>query len=63
MPSTDLPERGFSEWMTLEPLTKRFLKYEVPAVEFGSMFMRKAFGTRQPQGSELGGAFNLEMAG
>lgn len=63
IPSTDIPELGNSETMTLDPLTKRFLKYKLPADEFGSMFMRKAFRTRAATASKVGHAFSLEMAG
>lgn len=62
IPSTDLPELGYSETMTLDPLTKRFREYRVPADEFGSMFM-KAFGTRRQQTSTVDGAISLKMAG
>ena len=44
IPSADIPELGFSETMTLDPLTKRFRPYQVPSDEFGATLMRIAFG-------------------
>jgi hypothetical protein len=53
IPSKDLPELGYSETMTLDPLTKRFLKYRVPSEEFAAAFLMKAFAARVPQASRL----------
>ena len=63
IPSKDLPELGYSETMTLDPLTKRFLKYRVSSDEFGTAFLGKAFAALVPQASEPDRATNLEMAG
>jgi hypothetical protein len=43
IPSEDIPKLGFSETMTLDPLTKRFRKYQLPAADFGKTFMEIAF--------------------
>jgi hypothetical protein len=43
--SADSPGLGFSETLTLDPLTKRFQKYRVPSEEFGSRLMQTAFGS------------------
>ena len=49
--------------MTLDPLTKRFLKYRVSSDEFGTAFLGKAFVALVPQASKPDRATNLEMAG
>jgi hypothetical protein len=46
IPSEDIPRLGFSETMTLDPLTKRFRKYQLPAADFGKLFMERAFASR-----------------
>jgi hypothetical protein len=46
IPSEDIPTLGFSETMTLDPLTKRFRKYQLPAEDFGKTFLEKAFAAR-----------------
>jgi hypothetical protein len=46
IPSDDIPGLGFSETLTLDPLTKRFRKYQVAAADFGKLFMEKAFASR-----------------
>jgi hypothetical protein len=46
IPSQDIPELGFSETVTLDPLTKRFRKYQLPAEDFGKTFMKIAFASR-----------------
>jgi len=46
IPSPDIPKLGFSETMTLDPLTERFRKYQLPAEDFGKIFMDKAFASR-----------------
>ena len=51
IPSADIPRLGFSETMTLDPLTKRFRKYVIPTPEFGGAFMEVAFG--RPKGTSL----------
>lgn len=44
IPSADIPGLGFSETLTLDPLTKRFRKYQEVASDFGKAFMDAAFG-------------------
>ena len=43
IPSSDIADLGYSETVRLDPLTKRFRKYQIPANDFGSVFMRMAF--------------------
>jgi hypothetical protein len=45
IPSADMPELGFSETLTLDPLTKRFQKYLIRSDDFGRRFMEMAFET------------------
>ena len=52
IPSVDIPGLGFSETMTLDPLTKRFRKYVIPMLEFGGAFLEVAFGGSK--GASLG---------
>jgi hypothetical protein len=63
IPAKDIPELGYSETMTLDPLTKRFLKYRVPSEEFASAFLTTAFAAWLPNGSSLDQAVDLEIAG
>jgi len=63
IPSRDLPELGYSETVTLDPLTKRFLKYRIPSEEFAATFLGKAFAGRLPQDPGLDRATHLEIAG
>jgi len=44
MPSDALPGLGYSETITLDPLTKRFVRYRVPSGEVGSVFLKSVFG-------------------
>ncbi|TME55495.1 MAG: hypothetical protein E6I60_06070 [Chloroflexi bacterium] len=44
MPSDALPGLGYSETITLDPLTKRFVQYRVPSDEVGSVFLKSVFG-------------------
>jgi hypothetical protein len=44
MPSEALPDVGYSETITLDPLTKRFVQYRVPSAEVGSVFLKRVFG-------------------
>lgn len=43
MPSEVLPDLGYSETITLEPLTKRFAPYRIPSDQVGSVFLEKVF--------------------
>jgi hypothetical protein len=62
IPSEDLPKLGFSETMTLDPLTKRFRKYQLPAADFGKTFMEKAFATRADK-FDVNSQLHLRKAG
>ena len=62
MPSADIPDLGYSESVTLDPLTKRFRKYQIPSDDFGSVFLKKAFGA-DVSDSFLDRAIDLRMAG
>jgi len=44
IPSDALPGLGYSETITLDPMTKRFGPYLVPSDEVGHVFLRKVFG-------------------
>ncbi len=44
IPSEKIPELGYSETITLDPLTRRFRPYQVPAEEFGATLLARAFG-------------------
>ena len=44
MPSEALPDLGYSETITLDPLTKRFGPYRVPSDQVGSVFLKRVFG-------------------
>jgi hypothetical protein len=46
IPSEAIPSLGYSETLTLDPLTKRFRKYQLPSEEFGSTLIAKAFGAK-----------------
>jgi len=43
IPSEALPDLGYSETITLDPLTKRFVPYRVPSEEVGSVFLKSVF--------------------
>jgi hypothetical protein len=43
IPSTALPELGYSETITLDPLTKRFEPYRLPSNEMAHVFLKRAF--------------------
>lgn len=43
IPSADIAGLGFSETVTVDPLTKRFRKYQIPARDFAQAFLDKAF--------------------
>jgi len=44
IPSEALPGLGYSETITVDPLTKRFLPYRVPRGEVGMAFLKRVFG-------------------
>ena len=44
IPSDALPGLGYSETITLDPLTKRFGSYRVPRDEVGRVFLKSVFG-------------------
>jgi hypothetical protein len=46
IPSTDMSKLGLSETLTLDPLTKRFRKYQVSSPDFGKAFMDAALAGR-----------------
>jgi hypothetical protein len=43
IPSTALSELGYSETITLDPLTKRFEPYRVPSDEVAQVFLKRVF--------------------
>lgn len=43
IPSEALPDLGYSETITLDPLTKRFVPYRVPSEQVGSVFLKSVF--------------------
>lgn len=61
IPSADIRELGFSETMTLDPLTRRFRKYQIPAQDFGKVFMVRAFGEASTR-ARLGDRLAFEKA-
>ena len=44
IPSTALPEVGYSETITLDPLTKRFEPYRIASNEVAQVFLKRVFG-------------------
>jgi len=62
IPSADIPELGYSETLTLDPLTKRFRKYRIASDEFGSTFLNSAFHIKA-QGPGVDWDSDLPMAG
>lgn len=44
LPSDTLPGLGYSQTITLDPLTKRFEPYRVPTDEAAHLFLKKVFG-------------------
>ena len=44
IPSEALPGLGYSETITLDPLTKRFEPFRVASNEVGSTFLKRVFG-------------------
>lgn len=45
IPSNALPDLGYSETITLDPLTKRFAPYRVPSDEVGQVFLKSVFAS------------------
>ena len=45
IPSNALPKLGYSETITLDPLTKRFEPYRVPSGEVGHAFLKRVFSS------------------
>jgi hypothetical protein len=45
IPSDALPGLGYSETITLDPLTKRFEPYRVPSDEVGQVFLKSVFAS------------------
>jgi hypothetical protein len=43
IPSEALPDIGYSETITVDPLTKRFAAYQVPSEQVGSVFLKSVF--------------------
>jgi len=43
IPSEAIPELGYSETLTLDPLTKRFKPYQLPAEDFGAALLKRIF--------------------
>lgn len=62
IPSEDIPELGYSETLTLDPLTKRFRNYRIASDEFGSTFLERAFQINVHGSSTVRGV-DLPMAG
>jgi hypothetical protein len=48
IPSEDIPGLGYSETMTLDPVTERFRPYQIPSELFASTFLAKVFGNAAP---------------
>ena len=46
IPSEAMPELGYSETLTLDPLTRRFRPYQVPAEKFGSTLLNSLFAKK-----------------
>ena len=44
IPSEAVPELGYSETLTLDPLTKRFRPYQLPCEQFGPALLARVFG-------------------
>lgn len=44
IPSEAMPELGYSETLTLDPLTKRFRPYQLPCEQFGPVLLTRVFG-------------------
>jgi hypothetical protein len=44
IPAEAMPEIGYSETITIDPLTKRFAEYRVPSEQVGPVLLKKVFG-------------------
>jgi hypothetical protein len=62
IPSKAIPELGYSETVTLDPLTRRFRRYQLASTEFGQTFCKAAFNASAAQPLRDGG-IQLPMAG
>ena len=62
IPSKAIPELGFSETVTLDPLTRRFRRYQLASTEFGQTFLKVAFDANAARSFRDGG-IQLPMAG
>ena len=62
IPSKDIAELGYSETVTLDPLTRRFRRYQLASTEFGQAFVKVAFDGNAAQPFR-DSAIHLPMAG
>jgi hypothetical protein len=62
IPSKDIPELGYSETVTLDPLTRRFRRYQLASTEFGQAFCKVAFDANAAR-PLMDGGIQLPMAG
>ena len=62
IPSKDIPELGYSETVTLDPLTRRFRGYQLASTEFGQTFCKVVFHASAARPLRDGG-IQLPMAG
>ena len=62
IPSKDIPELGYSETVTLDPLTRRFRRYQLASTEFGQTFLNVALDTNDARPLRDSG-LQLPMAG
>jgi hypothetical protein len=46
IPSADMGKVPFNTTLTLDPLNKAFQKYRVASAEFGEVFVKTAFGSK-----------------
>ena len=60
--SKDIPDLGYSETVTLDPLTRRFRRYQLASTEFGQTFCKVAFNAGGARALRDGGN-QLPMAG
>lgn len=62
IPSKAIPELGYSETVTLDPLTRRFRRYQLASTEFAPTFYKAAFNA-SAAGPLRDGGLQLPMAG
>jgi hypothetical protein len=62
IPSKDIPDLGYSETVTLDPLTRRFRRYQLASAEVGQTFCKVAFNASAARPLSVGG-IQLSMAG